>query len=169
MAKTPEPGAPGGSRANARIRRPLAVIAAVVALAFLGLTALGGGIEMLAFPHGNRFVKAEWLDHIPLLDTWVVPGLVLGVVFGLGSFAVGFGLLRKPDWPWLAWLSRRSGKHWSWAATIMMGFALLAWLLLELLLIPERSVIEAVYSAVGVLLIVAPLLASARQYLATPR
>ncbi|MEX1296111.1 MAG: hypothetical protein AB1Z67_08065 [Candidatus Limnocylindrales bacterium] len=68
-------------------RRPRVVVVQLVLLAFLAVTAIGGGLEMLLFPQGNPFVKAEWLDSVPF-DDWILPGLILGVGFGLGSALV---------------------------------------------------------------------------------
>jgi hypothetical protein len=54
--------------------RPGAVWTTIGVLVFLGVSAVAGGVAMVfgigaAPPH-------EWLDRIPVLDTWVVPGLV---------------------------------------------------------------------------------------------
>ena len=70
---------------SAQRRRPATVVAVLVLLVFLGLTALGGGIEMILFPSGNQYVPGEWLEGIPWIESWLVPGLVLSIGFGLGS------------------------------------------------------------------------------------
>lgn len=72
-------------------QRPRTVMVELVLLGFLAVTAIGGGLEMLLFPQGNPFVKAAWLDSVPV-DDWVIPGLILGVGFGLlGSRAAVAG------------------------------------------------------------------------------
>lgn len=43
--------------------RPATVKSAIGALGFVGAKAVAGGIEMLLFPQGNVFVKAEWLER----------------------------------------------------------------------------------------------------------
>lgn len=131
-------------------------------LAFLGVTALGGGIEMLMYPHGNEFVRAEWLDHLPLFDTWIVPGVVLGLVFGVGSLVTVFGLWRRPAWQALHGMRFDEGRHWAWSSSMFLGIALLAWIALELAVLPDRSWLEAIYAGVGVALVALPLRPSVR-------
>lgn len=104
-------------------------------LFFLGVMALAGGIEMIAFPLGGPFLPAAWLERIPVVDSYVVPGLVLTVVFGLGSLAAAVGMLTRPDWSVLAPLERITGRHWSWALTVALGIAFTAWLVIDLALL----------------------------------
>lgn len=66
-----------------RCRRPRPVTALVTVLCILGLTGLGGGVEMLVSPRGGTYLPPERLDDIPLVDTYIVPGLVLAIVFGV--------------------------------------------------------------------------------------
>ncbi|WJK35081.1 hypothetical protein [Solwaraspora sp. WMMA2065] len=125
--------------------RPWTVRVAAGLLIFVGVTAVGGGVEMWLYPYGNEFVRTEWLRDLPLIDTWRLPGLVLGAGLGLGSLVSAFGLLRRPRWRWLAPVQRVTGRHWSWAATGVSGIALGGWILLEVVLLPQRSIIEALY------------------------
>lgn len=118
-------------------------------LIFVGVTAVGGGVEMWLYPDGNEFVRTEWLHDLPLVDTWRLPGLVLGLGLGVGSLVAAFGLLRRPRWRMLAPVQRVTGRHWSWAATALVGIALGGWILLEVVLLPQRSTIEALYGALA--------------------
>lgn len=124
----------------------------VGALGFTGLTAGTGGTDMLAFPQGNVFVDGDWLDHLPVSD-YRLPGLVLAGVIGAGSLVAAYGLVRRPRWRWAEPLERRTGMHWSWAATGLAGLVLAAWLLVEVVLIPERSTVEGVYGMLAALLV----------------
>ena len=128
-------------------------------LLFLGCTALLGGLEMIVFSSGNDYLPRRWLDRIPVIDSWLVPGLVLGVGFGIGSLVTAYGLIRRPRWRW------GSPRHWSWHATIVLGVGMLIWIGLELALLPDRSWLEVVYGLVGALLTGLPLCRSVRAYL----
>lgn len=136
-------------------RRPRVVTVQAVLLAFVAVSAIGGGLEMLLFPQGNPFVKAEWLDSVPV-DDWIVPGLILGLGFGLGSALVLWGVLRRRGVGWLDRLATPTGHHWSWLGSMLLGAGLVLWILLEVALIPERSVVEAIYLVVGVALVLLP-------------
>jgi hypothetical protein len=81
--------------------RPPLVTTAIVVLWFLGLTALGGSIGFFA-DIGMR--DPAWLEEIPLVVNYAVPGLVLGLGFGVGSLVTAYGLTRRPHWSWLGWL-----------------------------------------------------------------
>lgn len=99
--------------------RPASVLTAIAVLVFLGISAVAGGVA-LVFGIGAA-PPSDWLDGIPLIDSWVVPGLVLGIGFGLGSLVAAYGMLRKPWWRWLGFLERLTRHHWSWVATILIG------------------------------------------------
>jgi hypothetical protein len=148
------------------------VVATIALLVFLGLTALAGGIELTFGIWATDSFPTDWLDRIPLIDSWLVPGLVLGIVFGLGSLVTAFGMLRRPRWLWLGSVERVTGHHWSWAATIVIGLGhVVVWILLELVYLPGVSPLEVVYGGVGVALLLLPMLASVRDDLsvdATP-
>ncbi len=118
------------------------------ALGFVGLTAVAGGVEMVLFPEGNVFVKQEWLDSLPV-ESYRLPGVVLGAGIGVGSLVTVFGLRRRPHWSLLGGVERVTRLHWSWAGTGLMGASLAGWILLEVALIPERSAIEALYGAIA--------------------
>lgn len=154
-----------GAAASVRSgHRPRAVNVTICVLVFLGVTALAGGIAMVldlgAMPPG------DWLARIPLIDSWVVPGLVLGVGFGLGSLLTAYGVLRRPRWWWLRFAERPTHHHWSWIATILIGLCHLAWIVLELIYLPQPSILQVIYGAVGVALLLLPLHPAVRGYLA---
>ena len=128
-------------------RRSPAEWAAISGLGFLGLTAAGGGVEMIAFPKGNRFVPGRWLDEVPHIDSWILPGIVLGGGFGVGSLVTAVSIWRGGR--------RAAGRspratRLAWAATLGLGVGLGGWIGLEVALIPERSALEAVYGVLAV-------------------
>ena len=147
-------------------KRPRLVWALFALLLFVGITALGGGIEMVLFPDGNQFVSGEWLDGLPF-DNWIIPGLVLGIGFGIGSLLAAFGLLFRSDIQVLRSIPPNN-LHWSWSLTVALGFGLILWIGVEVLLIPERSVIEALYGVTAVVLVLLAWSQSVRTYLRTP-
>jgi hypothetical protein len=145
-------------------RRPAAVLVTAGVLVLLGVSALLGGMAMLtggAPPEG-------WLDDIPMIDSWVVPGLVLAVGFGAGSLVTAYGVLRRPRWAWLEPVERGVGQHWSWLATTVLGLGQVVWIALELVFLPESSFLQAGYALVGLVLLLLPLSPRVRDDLARP-
>ena len=127
------------ARSMGKTKRTWPVWLMCVLLGFTGITAIGGGIEMLIYPQGNEFVPEAWLADIPIIDSWVVPGLFLLVVLGAGSLFTAYGLFR--------------GQRRGWLATIALGVALIAWIGLEVVFLPERSFLEALYAGIGIILL----------------
>ena len=146
MTKAPRP----------RARRPVALIVVSAMTAFLGLTAVAGGTEMVAFRSGNSFLPPAWLDRLPLVDSWLGPGLVLGLGFGVGALVATYGLLRRPRWRLTAPVERLTGQHWSWVASVLLGIGLVVWIALEVIYLPDRSWLELVYGLLGMLLAALP-------------
>lgn len=149
--------------ADAGTRRPGTVKATISLLFFLGVTALGGGTAMvLGLGSENTMLPAEWLAAIPLIDSWVFPGMVLGLGFGLGALVVGYGMIRRPDWPWSRQLEAATGRHWAWSATLVLGAGHVLWIALQLVFLPGMSWLHLVYGAVGLSLVALPLTPSMR-------
>lgn len=146
-------------------RRPIVVRLIIGLLVFLGVTALGGGFEMILFPEGNDFLPAEWLGGLPLVDSWLIPGLVLGIGFGAGSLITAYGVSRRPRWGWLDFAERAGGPAWPWLATLLIGVGLDVWILLELIYLPARSWLEVVYGLIGAALTLLPLSPAVRDHL----
>jgi hypothetical protein len=145
-------------------RRPLPVTALVVMLVFLGLTAVAGGIALTFGGEGIR-PSADWLDAIPLIDTWVIPGLVLGIGFGIGSLVTAYGVARRPRWGWTGRIESRTRHHRAWGATMLIGAGHVVWIALELIDLPELSWLQALYGPLGLALLLVAWLPPLRDHL----
>jgi hypothetical protein len=146
--------------------RPFPVVFIMSLLAVLGIGAIGGGLAMIFGVGGESMMPDEYLEALPLVDNWVVPGLVLLIVFGFGSLILLYGVWRRPRWSWLDWLERATGHHWSWFGTILLGVGHMIWITLELVSIP-LSILMPIFGAVGLALALLPFLTSVKEYLAT--
>ncbi len=72
---------------------PFRRLAAVVA-GFCALSGGGGAVELLVWPTGNHYVPGTLLEHTPF-DSFVVPGLLLGIVVAGASLAAATLILRR--------------------------------------------------------------------------
>jgi hypothetical protein len=149
-------------------RRPASVLATIWVLVFLGLSALAGGIGLTFGRWLTDSFPDDWLDRLPVVDSWLLPGLVLGIGFGLGSLVVAYGMFSRPRWPWLGIAERFTGHHWSWVATILIGAGQVVWILLELIYLGGVSPLHVVYGGVGVALVLMPLRSPVDGYLREP-
>jgi len=124
-----------GMRAISRVRT------LVVALClFTGVTALAGGLELLIWPHGTGFVPLSLLERTPF-HSFLVPGLVLFVVVGVGNFVSSV----------LEWRGYRHAAVAAFAA----GLALVAMIVVELSMFVPPSWLHFVYFCIGVVTMIA--------------
>jgi len=134
--------------------RPAAVWALVAALTLLGISAAAGGVAML-----SGFAPPEsWLDAVPVIGSWVIPGLVLAAGFGAGSLIAAYGVVQRRSPAWLGPVERPTRHHWSWTASLLLGAGQVVWIVLELIYLPEYSMLQVVYGGIGLLLVLLPLL-----------
>jgi hypothetical protein len=147
-------------------RRPGLVITLITVLFFLGITALASGIAMTFGPGDFEITPPDaWLDSLPLIDSWVVPGLVLGIGFGLGGLFTGYGMVRRPEWSWARFVEKPTGHHWAWLATILLGLGQVIWIGLEFIYLPEISWLMWLYGLTGLSLLVLPFARTVSGYL----
>lgn len=114
--------------------------ACVAFLVVLGLGALTGGIALVARPDGSvMHFEVELLAGSPFTD-FLVPGLILGGLFGIGSFVVAaLGLAHVRLAPFLAFA---------------IGCAQMIWIVVQLSIIREVSVLHPAFFGVGLLIAV---------------
>ncbi|SFR38863.1 hypothetical protein [Halorubrum sodomense] len=99
--------------------RPLVSWLLIAALVQLSVRALVGGAALIAAPSGRIVgLSTDALARTPF-DDYLVPGVVLFVVFGLVSAAVCYGVY--------------AGRKGAPAAAAAVGLALLGWLAVEAL------------------------------------
>ncbi|MBY5163924.1 hypothetical protein [Salsipaludibacter albus] len=137
---------------------------------FQGVTATAGGtmlaagsLPAISVP-GTITPPDAFLDGLPF-DTWLIPGLVLGIGLGVSALVISWGLVRRPAWQWLSPLERRTGQHWSWAASIVLGAGLLLWIMVQVTLIP-LSWLQLAYGGLGASILVLATRPSVRTWLA---
>jgi len=148
----------------ARQARPHNVVWIDTLLLVLGIGAVGGGWAMTFGIGDGNVLPDEYLEALPLVNSWVVPGLVLLLGFGVGSLVAAYGVLQRPHWSWTRGIERVTGHHWSWIATIAIGVGQVIWIGLEIISIPF-SWLMPTFGLVGLALALLPLTRSARDHL----
>ena len=98
---------------------------AITFLVLLGLGALAGGIALVSAPDGSAMgFRTSLLAGSPFPD-YLVPGLVLGGLFGIGSLAAAWlGWRRHPVAPFLAFA---------------IGSAQMIWIIVQLAIIGTEN------------------------------
>jgi hypothetical protein len=118
---------------------------------FAGLTAIGGGVELVFVPDGSPMKPPlALLAHTPFSD-FLVPGLLLAVVVGGINTLAGILVLRRHP---------RAN-----AEAIVSGAILALWIVVEVLLIRRVHWLHGVYLALGLVIVA---VAAARERRAGP-
>jgi hypothetical protein len=113
----------------------------VVSLVLLGIGALAGGIALVSQPDGSvMHFETSLLAGSPFSD-YLVPGLILGGLFGVGSLVVAaMGLRRARLAPFLAFA---------------IGCAQMIWIVVQLGIIKELSWLHPAFFGVGLVIALA--------------
>lgn len=123
------------------IPRPELHLAGRVSVGFLvllGVGALAGGVVLVTDPSGSTMHwNLSMLQGSPFAD-FLVPGLILGGLFGVGSFVVAaMGLARFRIAPFLAFA---------------IGCAQMIWIVAELAIIGQFSFLHPACFAIGLVI-----------------
>jgi hypothetical protein len=116
-------------------------IVALVALAFLGLSAIVGAIPMLLHPAGEPWSMPQSLLRYSPFHSYLIPGIILLVANGLLSL-------------WVLWLTVRRHSCYGWWVAAQ-GCVLLGWLIVEMVLLRLVVWPHYLYGAVALTLVAA--------------
>jgi hypothetical protein len=127
--------------ARSAIPRPqlhVAGLVTIVGLVLLGFGALAGGMALILAPDGSAMgFDTTLLAGSPFPD-FLVPGLILGGLFGVCSLVVAVAGLRRA--------------RWAPFAAFAIGIAQMIWIVVELALIHEVSFLHPLMFAIGLLI-----------------
>lgn len=133
---------------------PLALRLYLAGAAVLGVSAAAGGTALVTDPTGSTLgLPLAWLDGSPFPD-YLVPGIVLLTVFGLGSLVVVYGIVYQ--------------RRWAWPAAVGLGVAQVGWILVQLAILQVVHPLHLAYGGLGALLALLALRPSVRAALRSP-
>lgn len=124
--------------AGSRVERPRYILLAMLLELFTAAGAIPVGIMLVTDPTGAGVgFPPGWIEGTPF-GSYLVPGLYLLVMNGLAMVAlVGLSLVRHWSAPWL---------------TLVLGTGLVIWIAVQLVVMPEVSVLQAVFGIIGLAL-----------------
>ncbi len=143
--------------------RPATVVALVVVQIFQAIGALAGGAVIVASPKGG-IIKMPMSDlkGSPFSD-FLIPGIILFVVLGVGPLVVAWALLRRPRSAALEAVNPFRHEYWGWTLSGMIGVGLVIWIAVEMLIVP-LSFLQPFYAGVGLVIIALTLTPPVRAY-----
>ena len=132
-------------------------------LAFLGLSAIGGGGALIISPTGKLLggLPLSILERSPFND-FLVPGIILFVVLGIIPSLLVFALLKKPSSLFAERFNSFKDMHWAWTFSIYVAFALIIWIQIETIYIQGVGWLQTFYILYAIPLILVALLPQVR-------
>jgi hypothetical protein len=122
-------------------------------LTFLGISASFGGIVLVVNPTGGLIGMPISLLRFSPFHDFLIPGLILGIVFGIGSFAAILALWFRPAWSLASALTHATGEHWAWSVALVIGSGQVIWIVTQMLMMRGVSVLHFLYGGLGVLIV----------------
>jgi hypothetical protein len=122
-------------------------------LIFLGLGGVVGGVGMLAAPNGSMIgLDPAFLEPVPLLETWLIPGLFLLFALGVLPLVTAWAVVAAPVLAWAGPLERRTHEHFAWAASLATAVLLVMFIAYEALVITatEARPLQILMAATGI-------------------
>ena len=128
-------------------------------LAFLGLSAIGGGGALIISPSGKLLggLPLSILERSPF-NNFLIPGIILFVVLGLFPGLLIFCLLKKPAFKLAERINLFKDMHWSWSFSIYIAFALIIWIQVETIFIKGTGWLQTFYILYSITIIFVALL-----------
>lgn len=133
-------------------------------LGFLAVGAFYGGIALIISPDGSIFkMPVEILTNSPF-SNFLIPGIVLLLVFGVLPVFVIFSMLLKPKTSLPEKLNLLNDHHYSWTFAVYIGIAQIIWIDIQTFFINSVDVIHLIYSGLGIMIVCVALLPGTRKH-----
>ncbi len=145
-------------------KMPFSVKLLIVLHGFLGIGAVFGGGALVIDPSGQMIGMPTDMMKVPLFSDFLFPGIILLIVLGIGPLGIMVSLLRRQAWPLGERLNLFRPMQWSWTFSLYTAFALIIWIMVQLYIIKETSVIHIIYILLALVILIVTLLPSARDY-----
>jgi len=107
-----------------------------VMLALLSVTAFGGGAALILRPDGSLLGMSTAELATSLFHDFRWPGVLLFTLFGAGSALALYGVATHRRW----------GPRWA----MTVGAMQVGWILVQVVMIKDPSVLQAVFLSVGI-------------------
>jgi hypothetical protein len=136
--------------------------------AFQGISATPSGLVLVVDPTGGLMqMPLAMLAGSPF-SNYLIPGLILCIGLGFGAFFMLVSLLALPKWEFAQRLSPFAEEHWTLAASLAFGTALMIWIAVQVLMVGLGTFLQPLYFGVGLAIFLLTLVAPMRRYLGLP-
>ncbi|MFC3749300.1 hypothetical protein [Paenibacillus sp. GCM10012306] len=145
-------------------KRPPSVVLLYILQAFLGVGAIAGGGALVADPQGGLVgMSVTLLTRSPFPD-FLVPGLLLLMVFGLFPLFTLYSMIRRPQWQWAEVLNPFKELHSSWVLSLYIGFGQIIWIMVQTYILNAVYWPHVLYMSLGLLIQIVTLWPPVQRY-----
>ena len=123
---------------NSNNKNKLMVYFLGIIQAFIGITAIAGGLRLVSNPNGLPDFPIEWLINSPF-SNYFFPGLVLLIIIGFG-FVVSSTL-------------NFFRKRYSGGIATLLGICLILYMIIEVWFVGLRNFLQPLYFILGVIVL----------------
>lgn len=134
-------------------------------LAFLGISAIGGGGTLIISPSGKLLgeLPLSILVKSPFRD-FFYPGIILFIILGILPCLVIYSLIQKPESKFAESLNFFKDMYWAWSFSIYIAFALIIWIQVETIFIQGVGWLQTFYMLFAIPIIFVALLPQVRNF-----
>lgn len=119
---------------------------------------------MVIDPSGDLIhIPTSMLERSPFSD-FLIPGILLLIVFGILPLIVVYGLIKRPQWHLVELLNPFKKLHSFWALSLYIGFGQIIWITVQTYMLNSVATIHLIYMSLGLLIQAVTLLPSVQSY-----
>lgn len=144
--------------------RPLVLYVLLILILFLAFGGLYGGAILVKDPSGQlpqldiKFIQQTFFRN------YLWPVVILLIFNGLFPLFVSIGLIKER---WLLWpekLNTFKTRKWPWAFSLYAGIILLAWIMIQLMIIGYIGILQVWLAIIGITILMLTLTPTIKNY-----
>lgn len=134
--------------------KSIGVYILAVLFAFEAVSALYGSYMLINDPTGESISLPLHFLKGTIFSDYSVPGILLLVLIGLPSVFMVYPVIKMPNWTMFKSLNIYKNYHWAWAFSLYNAIILILWIDFQMIILSEGSVIQGVYSLLGISILI---------------
>jgi hypothetical protein len=108
-------------------------------------------------------MPVELLANSPF-KSFLIPGIILLITFGIFPAYVIYGLIKKPENRFFNRFNLLYDYHFAWTFAIYVGIGQIIWINIQTLVLHSVDILHTIYSSLGILIICVALLPQTRNH-----
>jgi hypothetical protein len=145
-------------------KKPIPLYLLITLLMINSISALYGGIGLVINPTGSSLKLGNELLAGTIFNNYLIPGIILLLVFGAFPLFLIYTLLREPQWNWTSRINMYRNRYWAWSYSLITGIALIGSMFVKIFMVGYEKDIKIHFALLGVAIVVFTLWPSVMKY-----